>query len=325
MPAITRMRTVLRDADEAYDFIERRYARVRARAVGEAGSPALEFQSAATPTLAVDVVHNRISTSHSVLMEGDCAFALCLSGGWRYDAGPAGSGELGAGSPVAYPDGRVLVSRWSPFDALTLRVPRGEVARVAEEATGASRGAFRFTAMTPMTREMSSFWASTMRHYAREAMAADSLLTSPLVHQAAIDAMCASALATFPNTSTTATASACGRVGPDRVRRAEEFIHGHASLPITLSDIAAAAGCSPRELRAAFRTRWEVSPMGYLRDVRLEQAHRELDRLEPGTTSVADVARRWGFAHTGRFRAALHRRYGREPVGATGPVGGVSP
>jgi transcriptional regulator GlxA family with amidase domain len=178
--------------------------------------------------------------------------------------------------------------------------------------------------MTPMTPELSSFWAGTMRHYAREAMAADSSLTSPLVHQAAIDAVCASALATFPNTSTPVTGRGCGRVGPDRVRRAEEYIHAHASTPITLSDIAAAAGCSPRELRAAFRAQWDVSPMGYLRDVRLEGAHRELDRTEPEATLVADVARRWGFAHTGRFLAARQRRYGRDPVDPTGSVGGVT-
>lgn len=310
MPVITHVRTVLHGADEAYDFIERRYARVRSRSVGRVGSPALEFRSAATPALAVDLVANRMPTSHSVLLEGDCAFALCLAGGWQYDAGSAGCGELVAGSAVAYPDDQVLASQWDPFDALTLRLPRTEVGRVAEEATGASRRAFRFTAMTPMTPELSSFWAGTMRHFAREAMDTDSALASPLVHQAAIDALCAGALATFPNTSIPDDGRRTGRIGADRLRRAESFIHAHASAPITLSEIAAAAGCRPKELRAAFRSQWDVSPMGYVRDVRLDQARRELEGLEPGTSSVADVARRWGFAHTGRFRAALHRRYG---------------
>jgi AraC-like DNA-binding protein len=320
VPAITRGRTVLRDADEAYDFIDRAYARVRARSVGLVGSPALVFRSAATPLLKVDLVSNRMPTRHSVQLQGDCAFALCVAGGWAYDAGRAGSGAMVPGTPVAYPDDRPLTVEWAPFEALTLRLPRAEFARVAQEY-GRSTRPFRFTGMSPLSDGLSSYWAGIMRHHAREVMATDSSLTSPLVHQAAIDAIAAGALASFPNTATTDSVRGTGRFGRDRVQQAEEFIHAHASLPVTLSQIAAEAGCSPWQLRAAFQSRWGMSPMRYLREVRLDLAHHELDSLGPGAPGVAEVARRWGLAHTGRFRPALRRRYGQDPANRPGPRG----
>ncbi len=56
------------------------------------------------------------------------------------------------------------------------------------------------------------------------------------------------------------------------------------------------------------------SPVRYLREVRLREAHRELTVADPATTTVAGLATRWGFAHQGRFAAVYRQRYGVPPA-----------
>jgi transcriptional regulator GlxA family with amidase domain len=103
-----------------------------------------------------------------------------------------------------------------------------------------------------------------------------------------------------------------GRIGPevDRVRRAVDFVHANAHLPIGTTEIAAAAGLSARGLQQSFRRHLDQTPGDLLRTVRLENAHDELVRAEPGSTTVAEVARSWGFGHLGRFSASYRERFG---------------
>jgi transcriptional regulator GlxA family with amidase domain len=68
-----------------------------------------------------------------------------------------------------------------------------------------------------------------------------------------------------------------------------------------------------RSLQEGFRQHVGVSPMAYLRRVRLEHAHAELSEPRDGQRSVAAVAHRWGFGHLGRFAAAYRERYGVSP------------
>ena len=63
----------------------------------------------------------------------------------------------------------------------------------------------------------------------------------------------------------------------------------------------------------AFRRHLDMSPIEYLRRVRLDHAHRQLLRANPQTSSVQSIATEWGFAHTGRFSALYRRTYGRNP------------
>jgi len=56
------------------------------------------------------------------------------------------------------------------------------------------------------------------------------------------------------------------------------------------------------------------SPLNYLRGVRLELAHRDLQTGSTGAGgSVSAVADRWGFLHHGRFAASYRQRCGRPP------------
>ncbi|MFO1192680.1 MAG: AraC family transcriptional regulator [Rhodoferax sp.] len=57
-----------------------------------------------------------------------------------------------------------------------------------------------------------------------------------------------------------------------RLQRAVDHIHAHAREGLTLAAIAEAACMSPRALEAAFRRRYDSTPLAYARGVRLERA-----------------------------------------------------
>ncbi len=97
---------------------------------------------------------------------------------------------------------------------------------------------------------------------------------------------------------------------PRHLRLAEGYIDAHLDQPLTLDDIAAEAGISPRALQLAFRQHRGTTPLGFWRDQRLARAHQD---LVAGSGSVTEVALRWGFTHFGRFSEIYRSRYGLSP------------
>jgi AraC-like DNA-binding protein len=98
-----------------------------------------------------------------------------------------------------------------------------------------------------------------------------------------------------------------------RLRAAVDFLHEHAAEPLTVSDVARASSISVRALQESFQRNLGRTPMNHLRDVRLRHARAELAAAEPGSTTVGEVAVRWGFSHMGRFSNEYARRFGEYP------------
>lgn len=98
---------------------------------------------------------------------------------------------------------------------------------------------------------------------------------------------------------------------PRHIRRAQAFVQAYAHEPLSAEQLAQEAGVSVRSLYAGFKEFLGVSPMRYLRDVRMERVRHELGSAD--SASVAGVALRWGFAHMGRFSQEYKKRYGETP------------
>jgi AraC-like DNA-binding protein len=94
------------------------------------------------------------------------------------------------------------------------------------------------------------------------------------------------------------------------VHKAIGYLHAHFDSAITLADIAAAAGVPERTLTDAFRRFAGVSPMRYLRDLRLDRARAA---LLDGHVSVTAAAMAAGFSHLGRFAQDYADRFGERP------------
>ncbi|MEA2564872.1 MAG: hypothetical protein QOD49_49 [Actinomycetota bacterium] len=101
--------------------------------------------------------------------------------------------------------------------------------------------------------------------------------------------------------------------GPKAIRIAIAAIEEHAAEFTTVADIAFASNLSMRALERGFRQHLGVSPMRYLRDVRMARAHDELASSDPDAVTATVVAHNWGFAHYGRFAAGYRQTYGCTP------------
>jgi AraC-like DNA-binding protein len=136
------------------------------------------------------------------------------------------------------------------------------------------------------------------------------LLDGPLIQRHYVRTLVAGLLTAQPHNYSDALRGAENPLRPRTLRRAQEHIHANFAQPMTVTDIAAAAGSSVRRMQEAFHAHLDLSPMTYLRNVRLDHCRR---LLADGTATVTDVAQECGFTHLGRFSAAYRERFGELP------------
>jgi AraC-like DNA-binding protein len=101
-------------------------------------------------------------------------------------------------------------------------------------------------------------------------------------------------------------------VAPTTVRKAERFIHENLTKPVTLQDIARAAGVPPRTLHENFRRFRDSSPIRFLREARLDRANALL-LAEGAERRICEIAVDCGFGHLGRFAQEYCERFGESP------------
>lgn len=196
-----------------------------------------------------------------------------------------------------------------------LQVPWAAASDLAEERTGLPAGSLRFESMAPVSAPAAQMWAQTVAFGCRQLIDSGAAEISSLVAQEMTRLTAAALLEAFPNTTMTVPyIQGPGWVPPSAVHRAAAFIEASAAQPITLADIAGHAGVTGRALQYAFRRYLDTTPTGYLRRIRLEHAHRELQagRLSADAT-VAIIARKWGWANPAHFAATYRKRYLESP------------
>lgn len=121
-------------------------------------------------------------------------------------------------------------------------------------------------------------------------------------------------LAAFPNTAhLRADTGDRHDDGPTLLRSAIAYIEENAEADITTSDVAEAVYVTPRALQYMFHKHRDCTPTDYMRRVRLHRAHLDLVSAERGATTVGQIARRWGFSHSGRFAVYYREHYGQSP------------
>ncbi|KAA9378796.1 AraC family transcriptional regulator [Microbispora cellulosiformans] len=164
-----------------------------------------------------------------------------------------------------------------------------------------------------LTRPPARSWRSVVELLRVEAEAGGGMLEQPLVVRQLEGLLMTQLLMAQPSNYSEALRGNQPRVAPPTVQRAVRLIEEHAAEPLTVEDIAEAVGVSVRALQEGFRRHVEKTPMGFLREVRLERARAELAVTDPVAATVTDVAFRWGFAHLGRFSLTYRQRFGESP------------
>ncbi|WP_083889339.1 AraC family transcriptional regulator [Nocardia pneumoniae] len=301
------------DSGEITDYIDRMYAGTRTRFLDVSPEATFTVTGVATDTMATDRVRAAIGYATDSEPFDYLVFEHLIAG--RYLLRGGEELFLRPGDVAVVPMGVGLSFEVHDLDMSLLRLPMDRVTAAAEEQVGAPAGGVRFQSAQPVSHAMGRYWRELVGVVHRELMDPDSPMGNPLVAEQTTAGIAAAALTTFPNTAMTVDyVRDPGPITPVALRRATDYINANADQPLTLTDIAEAAGVTTRALQHDFRRHYDTTPLGYLRRVRLERAHEDLTASEPGAgPTVAAIAERWGFAHPGRFAAAYTARYGRSP------------
>lgn len=99
--------------------------------------------------------------------------------------------------------------------------------------------------------------------------------------------------------------------GTRRIDALVAYIESHLSAPVSLEDLARAAGTSGRTLNALCHRHFGISPMELLRNARLDAVRLRLF-LDP-SASVTETALEYGFGHLGRFAGYYAARFNELP------------
>jgi len=172
----------------------------------------------------------------------------------------------------------------------------------------------RFTSMTAVSAAAAQRLRATLDFIWELVAGNPAADDQPLVTGSAARLLAVTALSTFPNTAATEPVQVDEHdAGQSTLDRAVRFIDDHAGPDLSMADIAAAANVSIRAVQLAFRRGLDVTPLGYLRQVRLERAHRDLLADGPDGPTVTAVSVRWGFSSSSRFAAYYREAFGVPP------------
>ncbi|MBV8067003.1 MAG: helix-turn-helix domain-containing protein [Candidatus Eremiobacteraeota bacterium] len=121
----------------------------------------------------------------------------------------------------------------------------------------------------------------------------------------------ASVLESHPHRSVEAPRSHTRRLSA--VRACETYMRAHVDSTITLLDLSAISGMRSRSLINAFQAVTGLTPIDYLKRIRLNGVRRALRRSRKAHTRIIDVATAWGFWHMGHFAADYRAMFGESP------------
>jgi AraC-like DNA-binding protein len=159
-------------------------------------------------------------------------------------------------------------------------------------------------------------WRTVLDLLVRQAEQPDSPLRHPVAARNLENLLINSLLLAQPSNYHEALLAPQPKAGPRPVLAAIDLLESHPEWSWTPADLARRVSISVRSLQEGFHRRVDASPMAYLRELRLTRVREELKACSPDSTTVTEVAGRWGFVHLGRFASAYRRKFG-EPPSAT--------
>jgi AraC-like DNA-binding protein len=223
--------------------------------------------------------------------------------------------RFGRGAVAVYqPEGHTAARWMAGTRMLGVKLDRGAVDDALSDALGRQvTGQIDVSPNLPTTTAVGRGWISMLLLLYDHITRPNSLLNQPLVGLPFADSLIRGFLLAADHPDRDAVAADAPRSAPRTIRAALDIIEAEAHLPLTVSALASRTHVSVRSLQQGFRNYLDVSPMEYLRQVRLRRAHQLLLEADPSSTTVASVAHSWGFTNPGRFSIAHTARYGESP------------
>jgi AraC-like DNA-binding protein len=229
------------------------------------------------------------------------------------DDGTRAVTEARASGVVLLPDHLNTVRWTSDAEQLILKIPRSRLEThladlVHRPVTGPIDFTFGFSTAAPRGRSL----LAAVEFLARELDRPGGIAETPLAREQLEAYVMTQVLLAVPNTYSDVLDGQTHAPRAARLRPVLSYLQAHADQPLTPNDLAREGCMSVRALHASFRRDLGISPMAYLRRIRLERVHDDL-RHGPGDTRIGDVAMRWGFFHPSRFARQYQARFGELP------------
>lgn len=238
-----------------------------------------------------------------------------LTGPLRTWTGQAEVCAAPAMAAVYRPDGRTVLQGWAGGGLLFgLKIDRSALEAELAELAGVPAGpVIRLGPSLDLSHGAGRQWWALARALIALVQDPDGPLAQPMVARPLAHSVMSALLHAADHPYREALAAPPRPARPAAIKRAVDLLEAEPTVPWTVADVARQAGLSVRALQDGFARNLGMSPMSYLRQVRLRRAHADLRTADPERCTVASVAARWGFHHLGRFAAAHREQYGRSP------------
>ncbi|ADT99437.1 DNA-binding domain-containing protein, AraC-type [Mycolicibacterium gilvum Spyr1] len=299
-----------RDIDDAEAQISAAFTTFRIRAAAPARSTRIQVWRNYAGSMGVDDVEYTYDLTYD--MEAPEQILLCrmLSGVFEETHHGQPTRRHGIGTAIAFgaiqspSSGRLEKTRYH-----MISVPREALGQVAGDHPGSD--AVRLTSTAPFSDVANQLVVDVADHIRHGLMSNPRAVVEPLVVGNATRYLAASMLAAFPHTGADRPPGETDNY--DALRRGTAFIDDNAHRDISPADVAHAARVSGPTLKELFVRHRNCTPLQRLQWVRLEHVHRELAMADPQTSTVADIARKWGFWRLGPFTTVYRETYGQVP------------
>ncbi|MEJ3658032.1 AraC family transcriptional regulator [Actinomycetes bacterium KLBMP 9759] len=241
------------------------------------------------------------------------AYSVCVGRFGRNDV--AIDGRLAESGLLVSSPGQDIRSHYTASSSLVLRITREAIEEALSSRLGDTPGRpLQFDSELLPDRPgvgawiqlLQSFWDSSVSGLFERSPLAAHHFEQTLVH---------GLLDVQPHTHIAELERDRSRLRSSHLRKAIEFCEQNAAAPLSVADIAAAATTGIRTLQRSFQDEFQMAPMEYVRQIRLDRARAELLDIRWGirADTVSDVALRWGFTHLGRFSRSYRKRFGENP------------
>lgn len=100
---------------------------------------------------------------------------------------------------------------------------------------------------------------------------------------------------------------------PYHLKQALEYIEENIHQNITMNDLVRISGVSRRSFETIFSKVFQISPMKFITNKKLELVRNLLIISKPEEASVIEISERFGFQHASHFSMLYQRRYSEKP------------
>lgn len=294
------------DAQEARQFFAAAY-QPGWRISGLASHAAVSHRRSDADSMTVDEVMIQGHVTLEIPAADTIVVIQPRAGSLSVAGGPAASADFPI--LIAHDMPRILHCNGARFDVVT--VEAHVISKVAADWQTSIGQQTQFVNWRPRSRAAVRAWHRAL-DYVVGALGSADIAHQPLITAGMADLLAGALLECFPS-NLTEQDPASDLALPETLKEAVSFIHRHTAGDIGINDVAAAVHLTPRAVQYLFRRQLDTTPTEYMRRVRLNHAHHELVSATSATSTVTEIAQRWGFAHTGRFAVLYRQTYGQSP------------